>query len=182
MFEVRSTALPGCLELTPAVRKDARGHFIKTVHAGFFDSHAMRSDFREQYYSTSHRNVLRGLHFQLPPQQHAKLVYCTAGKVLDAVLDLRPGDGYGRHILVEISAETANMIYIPAGCAHGFLTLSKSATLVYNVTSVYSASHDSGIRWDSAGIDWPVSNPIVSERDAGLVALKDFASPFAREN
>jgi len=182
MFEVRSTALPGCLELTPAVRKDARGHFIKTVHAGFFDGHAMRSDFREQYYSTSHRNVLRGLHFQLPPQQHAKLVYCTAGKVLDAVLDLRPGDGYGRHVLVEISAQTANMIYIPAGCAHGFLTLSESATLVYNVTSVYSASHDSGIRWDSAGIDWPVSNPIVSERDAGLVALKDFASPFAREN
>src|SRR5258706_12995753 len=145
MFEVRPTALPGCLELTAVVRKDARGHFIKTVHAGFFDSHAMRSDFREQYYSVSHRNVLRGLHFQLPPQQHAKLVYCTAGSVLDAVLDLRAGETYGRHILVEIGAEKANMIYIPEGCAHGFLTLSDSATLVYNVTSVYSAQHDTGI-------------------------------------
>jgi dTDP-4-dehydrorhamnose 3,5-epimerase len=180
MFEVRPTLLPGCHELIAAIREDARGIFVKTVHADFFRQHGLRSDFQEQYYSVSHRHVLRGLHFQLPPQDHAKLVYCTSGRVLDAVVDVRPGPTYGRHILVELSGEKANMIYIPAGCAHGFLTLSDSATMVYNVTSAYSPQHDSGIRWDSAGIDWPTECPTVSDRDAGLIALKDFATPFAR--
>jgi len=181
MFEVRSTALQGCWELTADIRKDQRGSFVKALHADFFRSHGMRDDFREQYYSVSHRDVLRGLHFQTPPHGHAKLVYCTAGAVLDAVVDLRPGSGYGRHILLELSAEKANLIYIPEGCAHGFLTRSQSATLVYNVTSVYSAAHDTGIRWDSVGIDWPVRAPVVSERDAGFAAFKDFATPFQPE-
>jgi len=180
MFEVRATPLPGCHELTAVTREDARGIFVKTVHADFFRQHGLRGDFVEQYYSVSHRHVLRGLHFQLPPHEHAKLVYCTSGRVLDAVVDVRPGSNYGRHVLVELSAEKANLVYIPAGCAHGFLTLSDSATMVYNVTSVYSPQQDRGIRWDSAGIDWPAGNPTVSERDAGLVALKDFVTPFAR--
>lgn len=179
MFNVRRTELPGCFELFGVVRRDARGTFVKTVHAEFFASLGLRTDFQEQYYSTSKRDVLRGLHFQKPPHDHDKLVYCTAGEVLDVVVDLRGGSPmFGGHISLNLSAELGNLVYIPSGLAHGFLTRSDGATLVYNVTSVHSPECDAGIRWDSIGLDWGHRAPIISDRDAGLPTLAEFSTPF----
>jgi dTDP-4-dehydrorhamnose 3,5-epimerase len=173
------TTLPGCVRLQPVVHEDHRGRFVKTMHHDTFASFGLRSDFLEEFYSVSTRHVMRGLHLQLPPADHAKLVYCTGGEVLDAVVDLRVGSPtHGRHELFELSANRADILYIPSGMAHGFLTLSDSATLVYKVTSMYSPPHDSGIRWDSAGIPWPVREPVVSERDQRLPTLGEFQSPF----
>ncbi len=95
------------------------------------------------------------------------------------VVDLRVGSRtYGKFASFILSAETANMIYIPRGLAHGFYTLSNNAIMLYKVTSVYSPQNDTGIRWDSAGIDWPNDNPIVSERDDQFGGLTEFQSPF----
>jgi dTDP-4-dehydrorhamnose 3,5-epimerase len=180
MLTLRETPLIGCLEIQPTILKDQRGYFIKTFHADFFKAQGLNIQWREEYYSVSAKGVLRGLHFQTPPHDHEKLVYCTAGEVLDAVVDLRTGSpSYGDYTTFHLKAETANMIYVPKGFAHGFLTLSESATMMYKVATVYAPEHDAGILWNSAGIEWPVETPILSERDKGFPSLADFVSPFA---
>jgi dTDP-4-dehydrorhamnose 3,5-epimerase len=182
MFEIRETRIAGCVELRSTIHQDERGRFVKTVHADWFARHGLSADFREQYYSESRRDVVRGLHFQAPPHHHAKLVYCAHGAILDAVVDLRVGSPTFRgHAVVRLDAQTGNMLYVPPGLAHGFLTVSGSALVVYNVTSVHAPAHDLGILWSSAGIAWPVTSPIVSARDAAFPPLAEFASPFTFE-
>ena len=178
-MELVPTALSGCFEIKPRVFTDNRGQFVKTFHKELFAQANLATEYVEQFYSHSRQGVLRGLHFQTPPRDHAKLVFCVAGDVLDAVVDLRAGSPtYGRHIVIQLSAGAANMIYVPSGMAHGFYTLSSTATMVYNTTSVHAPEHDGGIRWDSAGIRWPGERPIVSPRDAAFPALADFQTPF----
>ena len=179
MFELKGSTVSGCHELMTDVRHDPRGRFVKTFHADFFEARGMATVFREQYYSVSQRGVLRGLHFQVPPFDHHKLVFCTSGRIVDAVVDIRRGSPtFGRHAVFELSAELANQIYVPRGCAHGFYVTSEEATVVYNVTTVYAPDHDAGILWSSAGIVWPDRNPVLSERDAEFPPLSDFDSPF----
>ncbi|MGD0835199.1 MAG: dTDP-4-dehydrorhamnose 3,5-epimerase [Polyangia bacterium] len=175
----RSTELAGCCELRPRVYDDSRGRLVKVFHRDAFAALGFATDFVETYYSMSHRGVIRGLHFQTPPAEHAKLVCCTSGRVQDAVVDLRRGSPtYGMYVTLELSAEIGNMLYIPPGMAHGFCVLSRQAHMVYQVTSQYDAGHDAGIRWDSARIPWKIAAPILSERDRNHPALSDFSSPF----
>lgn len=182
-MDFRETDLPGCMEIIPRIFRDERGLFVKTFHNECFARHGLITDWREEYYSVSRRGVLRGLHFQLPPHDHEKLVYCTAGTVLDAVVDLRNGSPtYGRHVVLELSAAKGNMLYIPRGFAHGFYVLSDSATMLYKVSSVYSSDHDRGILWSSVGIEWEVEAPILSPRDMQLPHYCDFSSPFTYVN
>jgi dTDP-4-dehydrorhamnose 3,5-epimerase len=179
MLGIRKTSIPGCIELLAAVRKDERGRFFKTYHADFFRANGLATDFREEFYSVSRIGVLRGLHFQLPPAEHAKLVSCLGGKVLDAVVDLRKGSPtFGRYQLFTLTPEDAIQLYVPAGLAHGFYVVEGDALMSYKVTSVHSPEHDTGIRWDSAGIPWPDGSPLVSTRDAALPPLDVFESPF----
>ncbi|MBT0653785.1 dTDP-4-dehydrorhamnose 3,5-epimerase [Geomobilimonas luticola] len=178
-MDIRETAIPGCYELTPPVFRDERGLFVKTFHEEVFARHNLATRYAEEYYSLSGANVLRGLHFQLPPKDHVKLVTCVAGEVFDVVLDLRADSPtYGRFETFSLSDGRANMLYIPAGLAHGFCVTAAPALMLYKVTSVYSPEHDAGIRWDSAGIPWPIDRPVVSARDAGFVPLSAFESPF----
>ena len=178
-LDVIKTAIPDCYELQPSVLKDSRGAFVKTYHAGSFRDVGLRTDWAEQYYTTSAPGVLRGLHFQLPPHDHAKLVYCISGRVLDVAVDLRVGSpSYGQCVTLELSAERGNMIYLPTGLAHGFCTHEEPATLVYNVTSVYQPDSDTGIRWDSADIPWPLTDPLLSKRDQSFPLFDEFESPF----
>ena len=171
--------IPGCFEIIPNIHRDGRGSFVKTFHAPTFEKLGLCTDFVEEYYSVSHRGVIRGMHFQLPPHDHVKVVYCTSGTVMDVAVDLRKGSpAYGEHLVFELSAKKANMVYLPKGVAHGFCALSKSATMVYKVSTVYAPDSDSGIRWDSMGVDWPIENPIVSDRDSSFPALAEFDSPF----
>jgi len=129
----------GCFELSPDVYNDNRGLFVKTFQKNIFRDFGLEFDFEEEYYSCSKKGVLRGLHFQLPPHEHSKLVYCIEGNVFDAVVDLRINSmTYGEYVTVELSAKKANMLYVPPGLAHGFYVLSKRATMVYKVSTVYS--------------------------------------------
>lgn len=179
MFEISETKIAGLRRLDPIVRSDARGRFVKTFHADFFAAHGLRTDFAESYYSLSRNGVLRGMHFQTPPAQHAKLVHCAAGRILDVVVDLRRSQpSYGQFVSFELDADKGSLLYIPEGCAHGFLALTDNAMTVYNVTSVYAPGEDSGILWSSFGFEWPISAPLLSDRDLGFQPLSRFDSPF----
>ena len=179
LFEKTDTPLAGCYELQPVVRGDSRGSFVKTFHNEAFNELGLATNFTEEYYSTSVKNVLRGMHFQIPPADHVKLVYCIFGTVMDVVVDLRKNSAtFGKHQIFQLDSDKGNMIYIPKGLAHGFLTLSDKAIMVYNVTSIYSPENDKGILWNSCGIDWKCKNPILSERDKKHPAFDEFESPF----
>lgn len=182
MFELKPSRITGCFELQPKVLEDARGRFVKVFHEHAFAAHGLETNFAEEYYSVSHKNVIRGMHFQSPPMDHVKMVYCVQGEVLDVVLDLRlDSPTYGQYDLFELSAAKANSIYIPKGMAHGFCVLSEQAIMVYKVGMVYSPQHDAGVLWDSAGILWPIQKPILSVRDMSFTKFDDFLSPFNYE-
>ncbi len=173
------TPLPGCCELVPKIRSDDRGRFVKVFnHAAFCE---LGIDFTpaECFHSTSRRGVVRGLHFQVPPAEHGKLVTCLAGSAQDVAVDLRRGSPtFGRHHAIILDHERGNAYWLPAGFAHGFAALTDDCCLLYLVGSGHSPSHDAGIRWDSCGINWEVADPLVSPRDAALPALADFQTPF----
>ncbi len=181
-MRIKKTKIPGCFNIDAFKMEDDRGTFVKTFHKDLFEKYNLDTDYVEEYYSYSVRRVIRGLHFQAPPMEHTKLVYCAYGKVMDAVVDLRVGSpSHGRYQVFELSADKGNLLYIPTGLAHGFAVLSHSAVVVYNVTTVYSAKCDNGILWNSAGIPWPYDNPIMSDRDKMFETLEEFASPFLFE-
>lgn len=158
---------------------DVRGSFVKTFHQGLFQQLGIEFTPREDFHSVSRAGVLRGLHFQAPPADHAKLVSCPHGRVLDVVLDLRKSaPSYGRFFSCELSATNHRALFMPSGFAHGFLALDDQSLVTYSVTSVHSPAHDSGIRWDSFGFRWPIATPILSTRDAAFVGFGEFSSPF----
>jgi dTDP-4-dehydrorhamnose 3,5-epimerase len=178
-MRIISTNIPGCFEIFPQPMRDERGVFIKTYQENIFAEHGLTTRFTEEFYTSSYKGVLRGLHFQTPPMELVKMVYCVSGRVFDAVVDLRKGSpAYGKYFMCELGAEKANMLYLPAGLAHGFFVLSENAILMYRVTAVHSPAHDSGIRWNSAGIPWPDEHPVLSRRDREFISLSDFKSPF----
>lgn len=178
-FAMTPSRLPGCLQIQLPHFADARGTFVKLLHRSSWAEWGLDCTFPELFYSSSHSNVLRGMHFQLPPHDHAKLVVCQAGQVLDVVVDVRKGSPtFGEHAAFMLDGEQPQAIYIPSGLAHGFCSLSDNAQMLYAVTSEHTPSHDAGIHWRSAGIQWPVAEPLVSPRDESLPALQDFESPF----
>ena len=179
MFALKESVIQGCFELQPKVLDDNRGKFVKVFHKSEIAALGLETDFVEEYYSVSHKNVVRGLHFQRPPMDHIKMVYCVQGQVMDVVVDLRVGSlTYGQHVVFELSAVKANCIYIPKGTAHGFCALSENTVMVYKVSTVYSPEYDAGILWDSLGIAWPTNEPIMSARDRSFPTFTQFESPF----
>jgi dTDP-4-dehydrorhamnose 3,5-epimerase len=171
--------LNGLYLIKPFHYEDERGSFVKTFHKASFAERGLETEFEESFYSESTKGVIRGMHFQLPPCDHAKLVFATSGEVLDVVLDLRKNEGtYGRYQSFQLSAENKHMLYIPSGMAHGFCALTDRATLFYFTGTMHSKTHDCGVRYDSFGFPWPVENPIASERDRKFLPLGEFDSPF----
>jgi dTDP-4-dehydrorhamnose 3,5-epimerase len=173
------TIISGCYELEPSIFGDSRGKLVKTFHKDVFLSLGLETDFTEEYYSISPKNILRGLHFQLPPYDHVKCVTCLSGKIFDVVVDLRKkSKTYKQYFSIELDAEKGNMLYIPEGLAHGFNVLSDTAIFLNRTTTVYNADSEAGIKWDSCGIIWPNTNPILSDKDKNLITLDKFKSPF----
>jgi dTDP-4-dehydrorhamnose 3,5-epimerase len=179
MFDITETIVPGLRVVRPFVRHDARGSFVKIFHEPWLAQAGLETEFKESYYSTSRKNVLRGMHFQVPPEEHTKLVYCLEGHVLDVVVDLRRGSPtFHRCFSIELDSDNPCGIYVPSGCAHGFFTFSEQALLLYAVTTVYAPSSDAGVRWDSLDFGWPCGEKLLSERDQSFPTLQNFASPF----
>ena len=178
-MEVVRDLLSGAKLIAPKIFVDSRGNFTKTFHHRVFRSFGINFDVKEEFFSFSKKGVLRGMHFQIPPYDHAKFVYCPRGAVLDVILDIRKASStYGVCEAVELSAENGNILVIPRGFAHGFLSLEEDTLMIYKTTCEYNAEHDMGIHWNSFGFDWGENEPIVSARDMSFPSLRDFDSPF----
>jgi dTDP-4-dehydrorhamnose 3,5-epimerase/CDP-3, 6-dideoxy-D-glycero-D-glycero-4-hexulose-5-epimerase len=177
----QKTDIPGLLILTPFVHKDERGAFVKTFHKEQYENLGLNSLIQESFYTVSNKNVLRGMHFQLPPHDLDKIVYVTKGRVLDVVLDLRKeSPTYRKSFSIELSYENNLQLYIPKGCAHGFLCLEDDSFINYFQSSMYHPDSDVGIKYDSFNFDWPVDKPIMSHRDESFLTLDEFKSPFTK--
>lgn len=173
--------LPGLKILKPFVHSDERGEFVKPFNEVQLANHGINITLREEFFSSSSAGVIRGMHFQIPPFAHQKIVYCISGAVLDVVLDLRKSSPtYGHHAAFELSANNRHVVSIPIGFAHGFMSLEDHSTLIYKTDVVYSSDHDAGILWNGFGYEWPVvmDPPIVSVRDSQFPPLSGVNSPF----
>lgn len=178
-MDTQSLRTPGCLRLFPHSSRDERGEFVKHFVLPEFEELQLPVQYAEEYYSISARNVLRGMHFQLPPFEHAKLVTCQQGSIRDALVDLRIGSPtYLQAEVIDLKEGDHSLLFLPPGIAHGFLVLSEWALVSYKVTSLYARASDAGIRWNSIGVEWGIHEPILSARDASFPRLADFQSPF----
>lgn len=178
-FELIHTGIGGCVEIRPRIFEDQRGRFVKLFHRDFFREQGLETEYEEEYYSVSPARVIRGLHFQVPPKAHVKLVSCVQGSILDVVYDLRKeSPTFGTVFSLTLSSDQGNMLYVPEGLAHGFYVLSDSATFVSMNSRKFAPECDRGIRWDSIPFDWPDENPIVSEKDRHMAGLQEFQNPF----
>ena len=169
--------------IEPTVFIDYRGYFLESYNQNKFEDVAGKVSFVQDNESKSTRGVLRGLHFQKPPFDQAKLVRCIDGTVLDVAVDIRKGSKtYGQHIAVELSGENKRQLFVPRGFAHGFLVLSDTATFAYKVNNTYAPEFDAGIRWNDKelNIQWGIedSEVLVSSKDAKLPFFTVFESPF----
>jgi dTDP-4-dehydrorhamnose 3,5-epimerase/CDP-3, 6-dideoxy-D-glycero-D-glycero-4-hexulose-5-epimerase len=179
MKAVFITDFEGLCILEGNVFNDLRGEFLKTYNQRVFDSLGLETNYKERYYSKSHANVIRGMHFQIPPFDHVKIVNVLQGSILDVVVDIRKNSPtYKQYSAMELNDHDGRFLYIPKGFAHGFKALTDDAIVEYNQTTEYNEEADCGIRWDSFGFDWQTDNPIVSERDRNFLELNNFISPF----
>lgn len=179
MNTTEELALPGCLALFATPHTDKRGIFVKSFQATRFSELGLQAEWKEQFFSSSTRGVIRGLHFQLPPAAQNKLVLCVHGTVLDVLVDLRRGSPtFKQFTTITLTEGSGTCLYLPVGIAHGFASLSKGAVVSYSVTAEHDPAQDAGIRWDSLPVPWPFTNPIISPRDRALPSMRDFESPF----
>lgn len=178
-MEKVETPIAGLYVLKNPVFKDNRGIFNKPFSGNDYEKNDLEYNFKEFYYSLNHKNSLRGMHFQFPPMDHVKLVYVSNGSIIDVVLDIRiNSETYGKYFTTILNAEDGAALYIPRGFAHGFLSNEGGTIVNYAQTSCYSKDHDAGIRFDTFGFDWCVSDAIVSDRDKNFLSFSDFISPF----
>lgn len=173
------TEIPGLIDLFAEPRVDERGYLVKTFVAAEYAAAGLPTRFAEELHTFSRRGVVRGMHFQTPPSGQEKIVFCEQGVILDVVVDLRRGSPtFGAVVSRELTAEGGNGLFVPVGLAHGYAVLSDSAVVSYRLTSGYAPEHDAGILWSSVSFDWPIADPLVSERDGAFPALADYLSPF----
>jgi len=168
----RRTSLDGVVVVEPKVTPDARGLFARTYDAVLFAKAGLPTDWPQHNVSWNiERGTLRGMHYQAEPHPEPKLVRCTRGRIFDVAVDLRPQSAaFKRWFGVELSAERRNALFLPAGLAHGFLTLEDGCEVSYLMGDSYEAGLARGVRWNDPafGIEWPFPPVVMSERDAGF--------------
>ena len=180
MAEIKQTSLPGVLEIFPRVFPDSRGYFFESFRQDWLDKLGVHESWVQDNQSFSQKGTVRGIHFQRGAHAQAKLVRVIAGKVLDVAVDLRKGSpSFGQVYSTILDTEKNNLLYIPAGFGHGFSVL-EDAVFVYKCSNFYHKDSEGGVRWSdpTLGIDWQVSEPIVSEKDQILPTLAEFVVAF----
>jgi dTDP-4-dehydrorhamnose 3,5-epimerase len=180
-MEIVKTPIEGLLIIKPDVFEDSRGYFFESYNREKFLSHGIDVNFMQDNESKSGKNVLRGLHFQNPPFAQGKLVRVLQGSVFDVAVDIRKGSPtYGKWASIELSGDNKWMYWIPAGFAHGFLTLEDNTIFFYKCTNVYHKESEGCIRWNDPdlAINWGIENPVISDRDNNAPAFRAFQSKF----
>lgn len=162
-------SLPGTFVVRPERHDDERGFFARTWCRREFEAHGLNPQLAQSSLSFNRkRGTLRGMHYQVPPHEEAKLIRCTMGRIYDVVIDLRPASAaYKRHVGVELTAQNRTMLYVPEGCAHGFITLEDDTEVFYQISAFYVPEAARGVRWNDPafGIDWPIPVAIIKDRD-----------------
>ena len=174
-MNVIPTSLEGLLIIEPDVFGDTRGYFLETYHQGRYQSAGLDTTFVQDNLSFSKKGTLRGLHFQITHPQ-AKLVQAITGKIFDVAVDIRPeSPTFGKWSSALLSEENKHQLFIPEGFAHGFCVLSENAHVAYKCSDYYSPADEGGILWSdpAIGIDWPVKDPMLSDKDQQYPCLKD---------
>lgn len=177
-MEFKERTLKGVFEITIQPYFDERGFFARTYDCDLFSRNGIHFHWIQENHSRSvKKEIIRGLHLQMPPYTETKLVRCIKGSIFDVFVDLRKDSPtFGFWDGVELSESNMKMLLIPRGFAHGFCTLTEITEVVYKVDNIYSREHEIGIIWNDPdiGIHWPVSNPILSEKDKKNMSLFDF--------
>jgi dTDP-4-dehydrorhamnose 3,5-epimerase len=176
-MKIIETDLPGCVVLEPQVFSDSRGFFFESFNTDKLATHGLQPRFVQGNVSSSAQGVLRGLHYQWPNSQ-GKYVSVIEGEAWDVAVDIRRGSPtFGKWTAVVLSADNKRHFWIPEGFAHGFAVLSERAVFTYLCTATYDAKADAGVRWDdpALAIDWPVSHPQLSDKDARAPLLSEIA-------
>ncbi len=176
-FEFEKQAIKDVILVKPKVFGDNRGFFMESYKKSEFFKNGITVEFNQDNHSKSTKGVLRGLHYQTKEYAQAKLVRCSKGRIYDVAVDIRPNSKtFGKYVKVELSEENKNMLFIPAGFAHGFVVLSDEAELLYKASGEYNPSADRGVLWcdEDINIDWEIDfEPILSEKDKIQPKLKD---------
>lgn len=175
-FEFVRLKIPDVILIKPKVFEDERGFFMETYKKSEFERAGIKDEFVQDNHSKSKYGVLRGLHFQKEPYAQAKIVRCVRGVIYDVAVDLRRNSPtFGKYVAVILSEFNKYMLYIPRGFAHGFLVLSDEAEVIYKVDNEYAPEYECGLIWNDpdVGIDWPIDNPILSEKDKRWPTLKE---------
>ncbi|MCO4783718.1 MAG: dTDP-4-dehydrorhamnose 3,5-epimerase family protein [Candidatus Cloacimonetes bacterium] len=179
MDTITATKFEGVYLIKPPIHQDSRGVFVKPYNSEAYIEKKIITSFDEYYYSHSKKGVIRGMHFQNPPNDHAKLVSVLNGSILDVIVDLRKeSKTYLMSESFELSQQNSHSLYIPSGFAHGFLSEEDNTIVSYLVSSCYSSVSDDGILYSSISFNWPIENPNLSERDSNFTTLQEFDSPF----
>lgn len=179
-FSFKALEIPDVILIEPKVFHDERGFFMEVYKATEFEINGIRYSFVQDNHSYSKKGVLRGLHYQLNPKAQGKIIRCIRGKILDVAVDIRKGSPwYGKWVAVELSEANKLMLWIPPGFAHGFVALEDSE-IIYKCTEQYDPALDRGIIWNdpAVSINWTVTDPILSAKDASLPLLKDAENNF----
>lgn len=178
-MKIIDTEIPGLKILEPRIFEDIRGKFIKTFTDDFFQANELNIQIKETYYSISQKNVIRGMHFQIPPHDHIKLVYVPAGKIIDVVLDIRKNSPtYGQYFSCELSSHNGKILVIPKGLAHGFKSLENNTNVTYMQTTCYAPTNDCGIHYNSFGFNWKCETPKISDRDLSFKPFSELETLF----
>ena len=175
MLRRLETKLEGVVLLEPDVHGDERGFMVETYRRDLWAEHGVEVEFVQQNHSRSSKGTLRGLHFQTDPGQ-AKLIRCPRGRIFDVAVDLRrDSPTYGQWEGYELDDEAHRQLFVPVGFGHGFAVLSDVADVAYLCSSTYDPATESGIAWDdpAVGVEWPVSAPLLSERDRSAPTLAE---------
>lgn len=181
-MNIEKTAFKDLLVIQPNVFSDDRGYFLETFNESKFRvDTGLNITFIQDNESMSAKGVLRGLHFQVPPKSQAKLIRVSRGAVLDVVVDLRRTQPtFGQHFKIVLSAENKTQLFIPEGFAHGFVALDDNTIFCYKCSNYYSKDHDRSLLWSDKdlNIDWEISHPFVSEKDANALPFEHFKDVF----
>jgi dTDP-4-dehydrorhamnose 3,5-epimerase len=182
-FAFEKTNIDGLFLIKPKVFGDDRGFFMETFERNDFESAGVKMELVQINHSRSVVGVLRGLHFQNPPYEQAKLVRCIRGEILDVAVDIRPRSAsFAQYFSVHLSDTNRLILYVPRGFAHGFLVVSDVAEIEYAVDNQYAPDHEAGIIWNDPelAIKWPIEKPILSEKDKKLPELGDIRNALPR--
>jgi len=186
-LQIESTALPGVVILTPRIFQDSRGSFSESWNRKTLADLGISLDFVQDNHSVSQSvGTVRGLHCQAPPHAQDKLVRVAAGAILDVAVDVRVGSPhYGRHVIVELSADNARQLLVPAGFLHGFVTCTPNAVVLYKTSDFYSAECDMAVHFadPDLGIDWgtDTASAVLSDKDSRAPLFRDWKNPFVYE-